>query len=140
MVDSIAERIDAGWQAARHWETECEAARAERDALQAQLAALKKRVADARGDGGWPEQHLRAQLADAIASRNYERNLRESAEHGMAHRRAENESLRDQVDALSAQLAALKKRVADAPRKMLYPRDESEKTKWVAVLALEDGE
>lgn len=73
MGDSIAERIDAGWQAARHWETECEAARAERDALQTQLAALKKRV-------------------------------------------------------------------ADAPRKMLYPRDEGEKTEWVAVLALEDGE
>ena len=47
MSDSIAERIDAGWQAARHWETECETARAERDALAAQLAALKKRVADA---------------------------------------------------------------------------------------------
>ena len=47
MRDSIAERIDAGWQAARHWETECETARAERDALAAQLAALKKRVADA---------------------------------------------------------------------------------------------
>jgi hypothetical protein len=69
----MAERMDAGWQAARHWEAECETARAERDALQAQLAALKKRV-------------------------------------------------------------------ADAPRKMLYPRDESEKTKWVAVLDLEDGE
>ena len=73
MSDSIAERIDAGWQAARHWETECEAARAERDALAAQLAALKKRV-------------------------------------------------------------------VDAPRTMLYPRDEGEKTKWVAVLDLEDGE
>ena len=66
MGDSIAERIDAGWQAARHWETECETARAERDAL--------------------------------------------------------------------------KKRVADAPRHMLYPRDEGEKTGWVAHLPLEDGE
>ena len=47
MGDSVAERMDAGWQAARHWETECETARAERDALAAQLAALKKRVADA---------------------------------------------------------------------------------------------
>lgn len=47
MSGSIAERIDAGWQAARYWETECETARAERDALAAQLAALKKRVADA---------------------------------------------------------------------------------------------
>lgn len=73
MSDSTAERIDAGWQAARHWETECETARAERDALQAQLAALQKRV-------------------------------------------------------------------ADAPRKMLYPRDESEKTKWVAHVRLEEGE
>ena len=43
----MAERMDAGWQAARHWETECETARAERDALAAQLAALKKRVVDA---------------------------------------------------------------------------------------------
>ena len=43
-------------------------------------------------------------------------------------------------DALSAQLAALKKRVADAPRHMLYPRDEGEKTAWVAHLPLEDGE
>ena len=55
MGDSIAERIDAGWQAARHWETECEAARAERDALQAQLATLKKRVADA------PKTHAQVQ-------------------------------------------------------------------------------
>ena len=69
----MAERMDAGWQAARHWETECEAARAERDALAAELAALQKRV-------------------------------------------------------------------ADAPRTMLYPRDESEKTEWVAHVRLEAGE
>ena len=54
MGDSMAERMDAGWQAARHWETECEAARAERNALSAELAALKKRVADA------PRRRLRA--------------------------------------------------------------------------------
>ena len=54
--------------------------------------------------------------------------------------KGEIESLAAQRDALAAQLATLKKRVADAPRRMLYPRDEGEKTKWVAVLDLEDGE
>jgi hypothetical protein len=46
----------------------------------------------------------------------------------------------DYLDKVTAQRDALKKRVADAPRKMLYPRDESEKTKWIAVLDLEEGE
>ena len=48
MGDSIAERMDAGWQAARHWETECEAARAERDG---HLETIREtfRVLESRG-------------------------------------------------------------------------------------------
>ena len=118
MGDSTAERIDAGWQAARHWETECEAARAERDGY---LEAIRAtfRVLESRGQA--PDDN--APLAVTV------RRVLDYLDRVTAER-----------DALSAQLAALKKRVADAPRKMLYPRDESEKTKWVAVLDLEDGE
>ena len=46
----------------------------------------------------------------------------------------------DALDGVTAERDALKKRVADAPRHMLYPRDEGEKTGWVAHLPLEDGE
>ena len=45
-----------------------------------------------------------------------------------------------EYDRMKRELAALKKRVADAPRKMLYPRDEGEKTEWVAHVRLEAGE
>lgn len=55
MGDSIAERMDAGRQAARHWETECEAARnqlaavtAERDAYLETIRATF-RVLESRG-------------------------------------------------------------------------------------------
>ena len=46
----------------------------------------------------------------------------------------------DALDRVTTECDALKKRVADAPRSMLYPRDEGEKTGWVAHLPLEDGE
>ena len=118
MGDSTAERIDAGWQAARHWETECEAARAERDGHLETIRATFG-VLDARGQA--PDDN--APLSVTV------RRVLDYLDRVTAER-----------DTLAAQLAALKKRVADAPRKMLYPRDEGEKTKWVAVLALEDGE
>lgn len=44
MGDSMAERMDAGWQAARHWESECEAARNQLAAVTAQRDALNARV------------------------------------------------------------------------------------------------
>jgi hypothetical protein len=47
MGDSIAERMDAGWQAARHWETECEAARNQLAAVTAERDSLKHAVEQA---------------------------------------------------------------------------------------------
>ena len=107
----MAERMDAGWQAARHWETECEAARAERDG---HLETIREtfRVLDARGQAPDDNAPLSVTVRRVL----------------------------DYLDRVTAERDALKKRVADAPRHMLYPRDEGEKTGWVAHLPLEDGE
>ena len=107
----MAERMDAGWQAARHWETECETARAERDG---HLETIREtfRVLDARGQAPDDNAPLSVTVRRVL----------------------------DYLDRVTAERDALKKRVADAPRHMLYPRDEGEKTGWVAHLPLEDGE
>ena len=143
MGDSIAERMDAGWQAARHWETECEAARnqlaavtSERDA---HLATIRGtfRVLESRGqapDDNAPLQVTVRRVLDFLDTVTSER------------------------DALAAQLAAMKKRVSDAPRITVFemngelchsspePRDwrtipnPIEHGDIVAWLRLEDGE
>ena len=185
MSDSIAERMDAGWQAARHWETECETARAECDG---HLETIREtfRVLESRGQApddnaplevtvrrvldhlasvtaerdSWRQVHQTAldhaeerenHHAETVARLTAERdalaaerdNLKARVELLEAYSRADATSalyVGTERDALAAQLAALKKRLADAPRKMLYPRDEGEKTAWVAHLPLEDGE
>ena len=92
MRDSIAERIDAGWQAARYWETECEAARAERDGHLETIRATFGVLA-ARGqapDDNAPLSVTARRVLDALDRVTAER------------------------DALAAQLAALKNAVEQA--------------------------
>lgn len=136
MGDSIAERMDAGWQAARHWETECEAARnqlaavtAERDAYLETIHATF-RVLESRGQA--PDDN--APLSVTV------RRLLDFLDTVIAER-----------DALSAELAALKKRVADAVMVDTSPTFSADLVcyavrAWVpsagryALVRLEDGE
>ena len=120
MGDSIAERMDAGWQAARYWEMECEAARAERDG---HLETIREtfRVLESRGQA--PDDN--APLSVTV------RRVLDYLDRVTAER-----------DALSAQLAALKKRVADAERvDHHFPtRTPGPQRMTFALVRLEDGE
>ena len=85
MSDSIAERMDAGWQAARHWETECEAARAERDG---HLETIRETFGVLAARGQAPDDN--APLSVTVRR------------------------VLDVLDRVTAERDALKKRVADA--------------------------
>lgn len=146
MGDSIAERMDAGWQAARHWETECEAARAERNA---HLETIRETFHALESRGQAPDDNaplfvtVRRVLdyLDRVTAQRDALNARVELLEAM--QRADATAalyVGTERDALKAELTALRKRIADAPRTMLYPRDEGEKTEWVAHLRLEDGE
>ena len=113
MGDSMAERMEAGWQAARHWETECEAARAERDGY---LEAIRAtfRVLESRGQA--PDDN-------APLSVNVRRVL-------------------DVLDRVTAERDALQKRFKDAPRRR-FRADSTEapqRMAWFALVRLEAGE
>lgn len=126
MGDSIAERMDAGWQAARHWETECEAARnqlaavtAERDAHIETIRATF-RVLESRGqapDDNAPLSVTVRRVLDYLDTMTAERdalsverdNLKARVELLEAYARADATSalyVGTERDTLAAQLAA----------------------------------
>ena len=151
MGDSMAERMDAGWQAARHWETECEAARAERDG---HLETIREtfRVLESCGqapDDNAPLSVNVRRVLDYLDRVTAERDLHERrAEHFQAEvQRVMQESWTNITE-----LAALKKRVADAERvvalgyvehsagKFFLPSHGVDKYGTYALVRLEDGE
>ena len=124
MGDSMAERMEAGWQAARYWEMECEAARAERDGYLETIRATF-RVLESRGQAPDDNAPLSVTVRRVL----------------------------DLLDRVTAERDALKKRVADAPVADVinggfsdYPRPMvGEDVPFaigtrVALLRLEDGE
>ena len=113
MGDSMAERMEAGWQAARHWETECEAARAERDGYLETIRATF-RVLESRGQAPDDNAPLSVTVRRVL----------------------------DALDRVTTERDALKKRVADAERVDHYfpTRTPGPQRMTFALVRLEAGE
>ena len=153
MGDSMAERMDAGWQAARYWETECEAAISERDAYLEIIRATFDVLA-ARGqapDDNAPLEVTVRRVLDYLDKVTAERdNLKARVELLEAYSRADATSalyVGTERDALAAQLATLKKRLSDAERITVEEVFRGRRTVTItapagtyALVRLEDGE